>query len=440
MFVTRKHLSRRAVLKGAGVAISLPLLDAMIPAATALAATPAAAKPRVAFVYFPHGAVMDRWQPKDVGTQFEFPQILKPLEPFKSYTTIVTGLRNKEAESSDPHGIIAGTWLSCVGPKDRDGTGERGITADQLAARAIGQETPMPSIELAGEAAGGVACAPGVGCGFASTVSFRTPNQPLPMENNPRKVFYQLFGEGDTDTERAEIVQETGSILDHVMEKAHRMSGDLGPSDRAALADYLDSVREIERRIQKMQAAGASQAHLPDAPSGVPEDFGEELKVMFELMTLAWQTDKTRVITFMMAKEVSMRTYNQIGVSDAFHPLSHHQNDPSKLDRLAKIQTYHTKMFATGLLQRLQQVKDGDGSLLDHSIILFGSNMSNSDKHNNDPLPSAVLGHGCGRIKGGQHLHYPQDTPHANLLFTLLDRANVRLPALGNSTGLLQEI
>jgi hypothetical protein len=439
MFVTRKHLSRRAVLKGAGVALSLPLLDAMIPAATALAATAAVPKSRIAFVYFPHGAVMDRWQPKEVGTQFEFPQILKPLEPYKSYTTVVTGLRNKEAESSDPHGIIAGTWLSCVGPKDRDGKGERGITADQLAARAIGQETPLPSIELAGESAGGVACAPGVGCGFASTVAFRTPSQPLPMENNPRKVFYQLFGQGDTDAERAEIVEETGSILDHVMEKARRMSGELGPGDRAALADYLDSVREIERRIQKMQAASASQTHLPDAPSGEPEDFGEQLKVMFELMTLAWQTDKTRVISFMMAKEVSMRTYNQIGVSDAFHPLSHHQNDPSKLDRLAKIQTYHTKMFA-GLLQRLQQVKDGDGSLLDHSIILYGSNMSNSDKHNNDPLPSAVLGRGCGRIKGGQHLHYSQDTPHANLLLTLLDRANVRMPTFGNSTGLLQEI
>jgi Protein of unknown function (DUF1552) len=439
MFVTRKHLSRRAVLKGAGVAISLPLLDAMIPAATAFAATAAVAKPRIAFVYFPHGAVMDRWQPKEVGTQFEFPQILKPLDPYKSYTTVVTGLRNKEAESSDPHGIIPGTWLSCVGPKDRDGTGDRGISADQLAARAIGQETPLPSIELAGEPAGGVACAPGVGCGFASTLVFRTPNQPLPMENNPRKVFYQLFGQGDTDAERAEIVEETGSILDHVRDKARRMSSDLGPGDRAALADYLDSVREIERRIQKMQAAGASQGHLPDAPLGVPEDFGEELKVMFELMTLAWQTDKTRVITFMMAKEVSMRTYNQIGVSDAFHPLSHHQNDPAKLEKLAKIQTWHTKMFA-GFLQRLQQVKEGDGSLLDRSIILFGSNMSNSDKHNNDPLPSAVFGHGAGRIKGGQHLHYSQDTPHANLLYTLLDRANVRLPKLGNSTGMLQEI
>ena len=439
MFITRKHLSRRTMLKGAGVALGLPLLDAMIPAATALAATAAAPKPRLGFVYFPHGAVMDRWKPAAVGTSFDFPQILAPLEPYKAYTTVVTGLRNKGGESADPHGIIAGTWLSCVGPKERDGKGDQGITADQLAARAIGQSTPLPSIELAGESAGGVACAPGVGCGFASTVAFRTPTQPLPMENNPRKVFYQLFGQGDTDAERTEITQETGSILDHVMAKARRMSDGLGPSDRAALADYLDSVREIERRIQKLQEAGSSQIHLPDAPLGTPEDFGEQLKVMFELMTLAWQTDKTRVATFMMAKEVSMRTYNQIGVSDAFHPLSHHQNDPSKLDRLAKIQTWHTRMFA-GFVKRLQQVNDGDGSLLDHVIILYGSNMSNSDKHNNDPLPSAVLGHGYGRIKGGQHLHYQQDTPHANLLLTLLNRANVPTTTLGNSTGLLQEI
>lgn len=439
MFITRKSLSRRTVLRGAGVAISLPLLDAMIPAATALASTPAVPKPRLGFIYFPHGAVMDRWTPKTTGTAFDFSPILKPLEPYRRYTTIVSGLRNKEAESSDPHGIIEGTWLSCVGPKDRDGTGDRGITADQLAARVIGQDTALPSIELAGEPAGGVACAPGVGCGFATTVAFRTPTQPLPLENNPRKVFHQLFGEGDTPAERAEIVQETGSILDHVMEKARRMSATLGPSDRAALADYLDSVREIERRIHKMQSSSSSQIPLPDAPMGVEEDFGKQLQVMFELMTLAWQADKTRVATFVMAKEVSMRTYNQIGVPDAFHPLSHHQNNPVKLDKLVKIQNYHTHML-TGFLARLKQVKDGDGSLLDHAIILFGSNMSNSDKHNNDPLPSAVLGLGCGRIKGGQHLHYPQDTPHANLMLTLLDRAGVHLKALGNSTGLLQEI
>jgi hypothetical protein len=217
------------------------------------------------------------------------------------------------------------------------------------------------------------------------------------------------------------------------------MSQGLGPADRAMLSDYLDSVREIERRIQKMSEPGGTNMALPDAPLGVPEDFGEQVKVMFELMALAWQANKTRVASFMIAKEVSMRTYNQIGVSDAFHPLSHHQNDPAKIDRLAKIQTYHTTLFA-GFLKRLQQTQDGDGNLLDHSIILFGSNMSNSDLHNNDPLPSALLGTGYGRVKSGQHLHYTQDTPHANLLLTMLDRAGIALPALGNSTGTLAEI
>jgi hypothetical protein len=439
MFITRKHISRRAVLRAAGVSIALPLLDAMIPAATALAATAGAPAPRLGFVYFPHGAVMNRWKPEATGTSFELPQILKPLEAYKQHMTIVSGCRNKGGESSDPHGIIAGTWLSCVGPTDPDRTGDRGVSADQIAARAIGQDTPMPSIELSGESIGGVTCAPGVGCGFASTVSFRTPTQPLPMEHNPRKVFYQLFGQGDTDEERQRIVRETGSILDHVRDKAARLGQDLSPADRTMLSDYLDSVREIERRIQMMSAPGATKVSLPDAPLGVPEDFSEQLKVMFELMALAWQANKTRVASFMMAKEVSMRTYNQIGVSDAFHPLSHHQNDPAKIERLAKIQTYHTQMFST-FVKRLSEIKDGNGTLLDHSIVLYGSNMSNSDLHNNDPLPSALIGHGYGRLKGGQHLHYQQDTPHASVLLTMLDRAGIQIEKLGNSSGTLREV
>ncbi len=439
MFMTRKHLSRRTVLRGAGVALALPLLDAMIPAATALGATAANPKPRLGFVYFPHGAVMDRWKPEAVGTDFVLPQILKPLDPYRAHLTVVTGLRNKGGESSDPHGIIAGTWLSCVGPSDPDRTGDRGVTADQLAVRHIGQETALPSLELAIESEGGLSCAPGVGCGFASTVAFRTPTQPLPMENDPRKVFYRLFGQGDTDEERREIVTETGSLLDHVQEKAQRLSRDLGPADQAMLADYLDSVRELERRVQKVRESAASNVKLPDAPLGVPEDFAEHLKVMFEMIALAWQANKTQIVSFMMAKEISMRTYNQIGVPDAFHPLSHHQNDPAKLDRLAKIQTYHTQQFA-GFIKRLSQIPDGDGTLLDHSLILYGSNMSNSDKHNNDPLPSALLGHAHGRVKGGQHLHYPQDTPHANLLLTMLNRAGVPIEKFGNSTGAFAEV
>jgi hypothetical protein len=439
MFITRKHLSRRTVLRGAGAVIALPLLDAMIPARTALANTAAGAKPRVGFVYFPHGAVMDRWRPEATGSDFAFPQILKPLEPYRKHMTVVTGLRNRGGESPDPHGIIAGTWLSCVGPGDPDRTGDRGVSADQLAARNMGQNTALPSLELAIESEGGVSCAPGVGCGFASTVAFRTPTQPLPMENDPRKVFYRLFGQGDTAEERGEIVTETGSLLDHVQDKAQRLGRELGPSDRAMLSDYLDSVRELERRVQKVRESDTSNVQLPDAPLGIPEDFAEHLKMMFELIALAWQSNKTNVATFMMAKEVSMRTYNQIGIPDAFHPLSHHQNDPAKLDRLSKIQTYHTQQFA-GFVKRLAQTPDGEGTLLDHSLILFGSNMSNSDKHNNDPLPSALLGLACGRVKGGQHLHYPQDTPHANLLLTMLNRVGVPMDRFGNSTGALAEV
>ncbi len=440
MFLTRKHLSRRTVLRGLGVSIGLPLLEAMIPAGTALAQTAAKPQPRMGFIYFPHGAVAARWKPAAVGTDFEFSPILKPLAAYKAHTTIVTGLRNKGGESSDPHGIMAGTWLSCVGPNDHTGA-DRGVSADQFAARYIGQDTPLPSLEIAGE--GGVgSCSTAAGCGYGSTTAFRTPTQPLPMENNPRKVFYQLFGQGDTAQERAEIIRETGSILDFVMERANGLQARLGGADRAMVGDYLDSVREVERRVQKMSASSVANANMktPDAPLGIPEDFGEQLGIMFELMALSYQANITRVASFMIAKEVSMRTYNQIGVSDAFHPLSHHQNLPDKLDRLSKIQTYHTEMLAKNLIARLAKMPDGDGTMLDHSIILFGSNMSNSDLHNNDPLPSVVMGKGCGKIKGGQHLHYPQDTPHANLLLTMLDRAGVPVKSLGNSTGTLAEV
>jgi hypothetical protein len=437
MFITKKHLSRRTVLKGVGASIALPLLDAMIPANTALANTAAKPMPRMGFIYFPHGAVMSRWVPAATGKAFELPQILKPLEPYRSHLTVVSGLRNKGGESSDPHGIMAGTWLSCVGPKDRT-AGDRGITADQLAAKHIGQSTPLPSLEITGE--GGVGTCSGVdGCGFGSTIAFRTPTQGLPMENNPRKVFYQLFGQGDTTEERKEIVAETGSLLDYVMDKAAGLQKKLGDADRTRMNDYLESVREIERRIQTLSASGTDSMALPDAPMGIPEDFNEQLNVMFEMMALAYQANMTRIFTFMMAKEVSMRTYNNIGVSDAFHPLSHHQNDPAKLDRLSRIQTYHTEVFAR-FIKKLSTTQDGDGTLLDHSIILFGSNMSNSDLHNNDPLPAAVLGRGYGRIKGNQHLKFPQDTPFANLLVTLLDRANVPVESVGNSTGQFAEV
>jgi hypothetical protein len=436
MFITKKFIDRRTVLRGAGYSIALPLLDAMVPAATALAATAAAPKVRMGFVYFPHGAVMQHWSPAKTGTDFEISKILEPAKKHRASMTIVSGLRNKGGESNTPHAIIAGTWLGCVKP-ERTHDPHAGTTVDQMAAKALGGDTAFPSLELATE--GGAVCDPGYGCSYGHTVAFRSPTQPLPMEPNPRKIFYRLFGQGDTADERMAITTENASILDAVAADAAALQKRLGTRDRVAIADYLDSVREIERRIQKVQTEGMGGVELPDAPMGVPAAVEEHLKLQFDQIALAWQAGLTRVATFMMAREVSMRTFANLGISDAFHPLSHHQENPAKIDKLVKVQNFHTQVFA-GFLDKLAATPDGDGSLLDHSIVLFGSNMSNSDRHNNDPLPSAVFGRAYGRIKGGQHLKYPQDTPHANLLLTLLDRAGIPQEKVGDSTGLLTEI
>ena len=437
MYISKKFISRRTVLRGAGATIALPLLDAMIPAATALAATAAAPLPRMGFVYFPHGAVMKSFVPEKTGKDFAISPILKSLEPFRSEMTIVSGLRNKGGESSDPHGIMAGTWLSCYGINDRKD--DLGTTADQLAARQFGSSTPLPSLELAGEGGAATCNQSGGGCGYGSSTSFRTPFQSLPMENNPRKVFFQLFGQGDNKQEREAILSETDSLLDYVMDEGRALNKRIGAADRARLADYLDSVREVESRVQKLATSKSMTMDLPNAPQGVPDDFAEEVSTLFDLIALAWQTGQTRVASMMIAKELSMRTYPNLAINEAFHPLSHHGSDPDKLAKLVQIQNYHTELFAK-FIGRLSKTEDGDGSLLEHSIILYGSNMSNSDLHNNDPLPNVVLGRGYGKLKGGQHVHYPQDTPHANLLLTLLNRAGVETGSLGNSTGQFAEI
>ena len=437
MFITKKHLSRRTMLKGAGVSIGLPLLDAMIPAGTALADTVAVAPPRMGFVYFPHGAVMSNWVPTATGTDFKISPILEPLDPYRQYMTVVSGLRNKAGESPAPHAIIAGTWLTCLHPPASQQP-HVGPSADQVAAKYIGQDTPLPSIELAGEGGGG-ACDPSFGCAYSGTIAFRTGEQPLPMDNNPRAVFARMFGLGDTAEQRHEITQETGSVLDYVQESAKNMQQSLDPADKRMVSDYMDSVREVERRVQKMMAKEGTGVKLPNAPDGVPDDFAKMLDTMFDMIALGWQSNTTRVASFMIAKEVSMRTYPNLSITDAFHPLSHHQNDPVKLAKLTRIQNFHTKAFGR-FVKRLAETPDGNGNLLDHSIILYGSNMSNSDMHNNDPLPNVVMGHGYGKIKGGQHLHYPQDTPHANLLLTLLNRGGIPVSAHGISTGTLAEI
>jgi hypothetical protein len=428
MFITKKHLSRRTVLKGAGATIALPLLDAMNPAATAWANTPAGQIPqRMAFVGFPMGAIMQSWSPAQVGKDYKMSPILEPLEKYRQHLTIVSGLRNKPAESPEPHGLIERTWLSCTSPASAGvASPEAGVTADQFAARHIGQETRLPSLELTTALRG-------------AQIAWRTPKQSLPQEPNPRAVFYRLFGQGDTDAERKAIIAETGSILDAVSENADRLQRRLGAQDRAQVGVYLDSVREIERRVQMSASADTSELEIPDAPIGVPNDIDAHLKMMFDLMGLAFQADITRVITFSMDREASMRTYTNLGISEAFHPLSHHGNIADKQAKLVTLQQYHTKMFA-GFIERIANAREGDGTVLDHSTVLFGSNMSDSNRHNNDPLPVALLGHAHGRIKGGQHLRYPQDSRFADLLVTLFDRTQIPVEQIGDSAGILSEV
>src|SRR5580765_1089712 len=424
----KNHISRRTMLKGVGATIALPLLDAMSPAATAFAKTAGGAAPkRFAFVGFPHGAVMDRWSPAQTGASFELSPILQPLEPFKKHLTIVSGLRNKPGETPEPHAYIESTWLNCVKPWEHGvASPDAGVTADQLVARHIGQDTRLPSLELTTSQVG-------------ARLAWRTPTQPLPQEGNPRAVYQKLFGQGDTDKERAEILHETGSILDRVKGQAARLQTSLGVRDRVVVGDYLDSVREIERRVQMAEKADMTSLEIPDAPVGTPTDITEHFKLMFDLMALAFQADITRVMTFSMDHEASMRTYTNLGIAEGFHPLSHHGNNPQKQDKLVQIQTFHTLVFSK-FVERLAKAQEAGGSVLDHSTILFGSNMSNSDKHNNDPLPAAILGHAHGRIKGGQHLKYPQDSRFADLLVTLFDRNNIPVEKLGDSGGILSEV
>jgi hypothetical protein len=438
MFITKKHLDRRTFLRGAGVAVGLPLLDAMIPAWTALAQTAASPKPHMGFMYLPHGAIMDQWTPVAEGTGFELTPILKPFAAFQKQLTIISGLENKGAIAPPVHALSPGTWLSGVTPPEGQEP-HAAVTVDQVAAAHLGQDTPLPSLEVATEGRGGNgnACDRTYGCSYGNTISFRTPTTPLPMEADPRKLFERLFGQGDTPQERKAIAKQYSSILDLVVSEAADLRKNLDAQDRARLGDYLESVREIERRVQKMEERDLTSLDLPDVPVG--STFDQRLNLMFDMIALAYQANLTRVFSFMMAGEGSNQTYNHIGVSDAFNPLSHHQNDNGRKAKLVKIQTYHSQAFAK-FLTKLAAMPDGDGSMLDHSILLYGSNMSNSNAHNHFPLPTLVVGGGCGKIKGGQHLKYPDQTQLSNLLLTLLDRAGVHVDKVGNSTGVFSEV
>jgi Protein of unknown function (DUF1552) len=440
MFITKKFITRRTALRGMGVAVSLPLLDAMIPAGTALAATAAAPKQRLGFFYFPHGAVMEKWTPAKEGSEFDLPSIIEPLAPFRKQLTVVSNLVNKPGESRAVHALVPATWLSCVHPKEGLEP-SMAPTVDQIAAQHIGQGTRWPSLETATAQGHGVgsACERGYGCSYSGTLSFRTASTPLPVESNPRQLFLRLFGQGDTPEERKFLMQQTTSILDMISGEVNSFRRELGPQDRNTLSDYLDSVNEIERRVRNNEQGDLAKLHLPEVPGATSANFDEHLRLMFDLLALAYQGDLTRVQTFMIAPEVSEQTYNHIGVPDAFHALSHHANDPAKKERLSLIQRYHTKMFAE-FLTTLSKMPDGEGSILDHSMLLFGSNMSNSNAHNQYPLPTAIVGGANGKIRGGQHINFKERTPLANVLLTMLQRSGVPIETLGDSTGAIAQI
>ena len=442
MFLTKKCLSRRTVLRGAGATLALPLLDAMIPAATALAQTAAAPKMRMGFFYIPHGAIMgntshgpemDRWTPSGSGADFTLSPILASLEPHKRYVTSFGNLQN-QAMVGGVHSLAPATWLSGMRPDRGSAGASMSATLDQVVAQHIGQDTTLPSLELAAETTQQAAACSGSACFYNTTLSFRDEHSPLPMEYNPRKVFAQLFGEGDTPEERAAIANQTRSLLDRIRDRTSALRRDLGAGDRVVLDNYLETVREIERRVQLASSRDLSGIDVPKAPIGELDAFGAQVDLLFDLMALAYQADLTRVASYIMVAEGTNRTYNHIGVSDSFHPVSHHANDLGRIEKLVTIQTWHVERFAA-FLDKIAAVPDGDGTLLDHAMFLYGSNMSNSDRHNGHPLPNILVGGGNGALRGGHHIELPEPTPLANLHLTILDKLDAARDSFGDSTG-----
>jgi hypothetical protein len=421
----------------------LPLLDSMIPARTLLAQTAAKPITRLGFVYVPHGAIMDKWTPATEGAGFELTPILKPLEPFRDRLNVISGLGHRAADTTAVHSLSPTTWLSGVRPKATQGVDAfAGVTADQVAAQMIGQDTILPSMELATEDHAGLigSCDRDYGCIYMNTLSWATPETPLPMEINPRKVFERMFGQGGSAAERLARIQEDRSILDAITKEAATLQIELGAGDKQTMSQYLENVREIERRIQRAEKSQGDEALLlPSRPAGVPFDYEEHVKLMYELMALAYQANITRVTTFMISREVSNRTYPQVGVTDGHHAISHHQNRAEKMEKNVRIQTYNIGVFGQ-FLDKLKNTPDGDGSLLDNTVLLYGSNMSNSNAHDHFPLPNLVVGGAAGKMQGGRHLRYPDHTPMTNLLLTMLDKAGVKRESLGDSTGTLANL
>jgi Protein of unknown function (DUF1552) len=435
MFVTKRSLPRRTFLRGAGVAMALPLLESMVPAFTALAQT--AAKPRTRFgvVYIPNGAIVEQWIPDQVGAGFEFKPILKPLETFKDSLVIVSNLtRSHPGSQVGDHAVSAAGFLTGVWPKRTEAEDVLANTSvDQVVAREIGQDTPFPSIELATEDFTGYvgACSPGFNCAYLNTISWRTPSTPLPMDINPRVVFERMFDGGATAAQRAARMREQRSMLDSIGEEAGRLQRVVGARDRVRLSEYLDTVREIERRIQRAEAHAGADVSF-EAPVGVPDSFEEHVGLMFDLLAVAYQADITRVFTFMLSRELSQRTYPQIGVTEQHHSVSHHGNDVQKIAQNVKVNTYHVTLFAR-FLDKLRALPDGDGSILDHSLIVYGGGMGNPNPHASDPLPVVAIGGSVG--KGHRHVQLPTRTPVGNLWLAMANHYGSTIDTFGDSNG-----
>lgn len=445
MIVTGKHLSRRSFLRGAGAVIGLPLLDAMVPALAW--AGPANRQPplRLGFVYVPNGMVMANWTPATQGTNFAFTPILKPLEPFSEHTLVLSGFMDHNAnalgDGGGDHARAAASFLTGAHPRESGSDIYAGVSADQIAAQALGHKTRLPSLELGLEDTRIVGqCDGNYSCAYTSSISWRTATTPLPPMPNPRHVFERLFGNGDASSDpqvAARRARYRQSILDGVFEETKRLKSSVGDADRRKIDEYLSSIREVERSIQKAQSERPAQGPALERPPGIPADHAEHARLIFDLLALAFQSDSTRIATMMIGRESSIRSYDNIGIPEAHHQLSHHRNDPANLAKLTRIQTYHLGLFAQ-FIAKLKSTNDGNGSLLDHSLILYGAGIADSNRHTHEKLPIVLVGKGNGSVKTGRHIDLGKDTPVTNLLLAILDRVGVRPERVGDSTGVME--
>ena len=446
MYITRMHLPRRTVLRGLGATLALPLLDCMVPALTAQSRTAAAPVRRFGVFYVPNGMSMPYWYPKTEGPLTELPPTLRPLEAFKDRVLLCGGLDDESAnlvKGGGDHARSAGTFLTCVPYKITNGADvSNAVSMDQIAARELSKETQLASLELGIESNAMLGnCAGGASCAYTNTIAWRTPTTPLPIENDPRAVFERMFGtSGSTDPEaRLERMRRDRSILDLVGDELHGLERVVGPGDQVKLDEYLEALRDIERRIEMAERQNTRELPVVDQPVGVPNDYAEHARLMMDLLALAYQTGLTRISTFMLAREVSGRAYPQIGVSDSHHPLSHHQDEPAKLERLYRINEFHVQQFAY-LVAKLDALPEGDRSMLDSTLFLYGTGISDSNTHFHDDLPIALVGGRNAGIKGGRYIRYPEDTPLANLHVSILEKLGVSVEAFGDSTGRLDRL